>query len=188
MTETTKLSAHGTTVAPEGSAQRLVTPSSQRITPCLWFDNQAEEAAKFYASIFPNSAVGHIAHYGEFSSQASGRPAGSVMTVTFKLDGQEFLGLNGGPVFQFTPAISFMVNCKDQKEIDHYWDKLIEGGAPMECGWLTDKFGLSWQIVPAELGEMMKDPDTRKSERAMGALLKMVKLDAAEIRKAYEQG
>lgn len=159
--------------------------TSQRITACIWFDTQAEEAARFYTAIFPNSSMGHTAHYGESTAQVSGQPAGSVMTVTFTIAGQEFLALNGGPAFKPTPAISFMVNCDTQQEIDHYWDRLLDGGAPMECGWLTDRFGISWQIVPSELGEMMKNP--AKADRVMSCLLKMVKLDLEELRRAYRE-
>ncbi len=157
------------------------------ITPCLWFDNQAEEAARFYTSIFENSKIGSIAHYGEAGAAASGRPKGSIMTVTFKLDGQEFMALNGGPHFKFTEAISLMVNCETQKEIDNFWEKLSEGGEPGPCGWLKDKYGLSWQIVPTVLGEMMQDKDARRSGRVMEALLKMKKLDIKALKEAYAQ-
>src|SRR3990172_3930332 len=143
----------------------------QKITPCLWFDNQAEEAANFYVSIFKNSKMGIIARYGEAGAEVSGRPKGTVMTVTFKLDGQEFMALNGGPIFKFTEAISFIVNCKTQKEVDELWEKLSEGGKKGQCGWLKDKYGLSWQIVPTALGEMMNDADPAKSERVMKAVL-----------------
>ncbi len=155
------------------------------ITPCLWFDHQAEDAARFYTSVFPNSKIGNIARYGEAGAAASGRPRGSVMTVTFQLDGQEFVALNGGPHFKFTEAISLMVNCETQKEIDDFWEKLSEGGEPGPCGWLKDKYGLSWQIVPVVLGEMMQDKDARKSERVMEALLKMKKLDIKALKEAY---
>ncbi len=159
----------------------------QRITPCLWFNDNAEEAAKFYVSIFPNSRMGTITRYGEAGAKASGRPKGTVMTVTFRLDGQEFMGLNGGPVFSFSPAISFVVNCKTQKELDRFWNKLSAGGQEVECGWLTDKYGVSWQIVPAALGKMMKDKDVRKTERVMSALLQMKKLDIDTLQRAYRQ-
>jgi predicted 3-demethylubiquinone-9 3-methyltransferase (glyoxalase superfamily) len=148
----------------------------QKIMPCLWFDNQAEAAANFYASIFKNSKIGSIARYGEEGAKVSGRPKGSVMTVTFQLDGQEFMALNGGPIFKFTEAISFVVNCKTQEEVDELWEKLSDGGEEGPCGWLKDKFGLSWQIVPTVLGEMMSDKDAKKSERVMKALLQMDKL------------
>ena len=161
--------------------------SAQTITPCLWFDNQAEEAAKFYVSIFKNSKIGSGARYGEEGAKISGRPKGTVMTVTFKLDGQEFMALNGGPIFKFTEAISFMVNCKTQEEVDRLWGKLSEGGEEGPCGWLKDKFGLSWQIVPTVLGEMLQDKDPKKSERVMKALLQMKKLDIKTLKQAYEQ-
>jgi predicted 3-demethylubiquinone-9 3-methyltransferase (glyoxalase superfamily) len=154
------------------------------INPCLWFDSQAEEAAHFYTSIFKKSKIGTMTRYGESGAAASGRPKGSVMTVTFQLDGQEFMALNGGPHFKFSEAISFMVNCETQEEIDHFWQKLSEGGEPGQCGWLKDKYGLSWQIVPTVLGEMMKD--ATRSERVMEALLKMKKLDITALKQAYE--
>jgi predicted 3-demethylubiquinone-9 3-methyltransferase (glyoxalase superfamily) len=162
----------------------------QKITPCLWFDNQAEEAAKFYTTIFKNSKIGKIARYGEKGARVSGRPQGSVMTVTFKLDGQEFMALNGGPIFKFTEAISLIVNCGTQKELDYYWEKLSEGGdeKAQQCGWLKDKYGLSWQIVPTVLGKMMQDKDPMKSERVMAALLQMKKLDIAALKRAYKGG
>lgn len=159
----------------------------QKITPCLWFDDNAEEAVKFYVSIFKNSRIGSIARYGEAGAQVSGRPKGSVMTVTFRLDGQEFMALNGGPLFKFTEAVSFIVNCKTQKEVDGLWEKLSEGGAKGQCGWLKDKYGLSWQIVPTVLGRMLQDKDARKSERVMAALLQMTKLDIAGLKQAYER-
>ena len=155
------------------------------ITPCLWFDSQAEDAARFYTSIFKNSKIGTITRYGEAGAKASGRPKGSVMTVAFQLDGQEFLGLNGGPHFKFSEAISFMVNCETQKEIDDFCEKLSEGGEQGPCGWLKDKYGLSWQIVPAGLGEMMKD--AKAAERVMEAVLTMKKLDMKTLKEAYER-
>ena len=158
----------------------------QRITPCLWFDTQAEEAVKFYVSIFRNSRMGGIARYGEEGAKASGRPNGSVMTVAFQLDGQGFLALNGGPVFKFTEAVSFIVNCETQAEIDEKWARLSEGGAEGVCGWLKDKFGLSWQIVPTALGEMMQDKDARKAERVTKALVLMKKIDIETLKRAYE--
>ena len=160
----------------------------QKITPCLWFEKEAEEAAKFYVSIFDNSAIGVVSRYGKEGFDLHGRPAGSVMTVSFRLDGQEFMALNGGPHFKFTEAVSFMVNCESQAEIDRYWAKLGEGGdgKAQQCGWLKDKIGLSWQIVPTALAEMMCDPDRRKSERVMKALLLMKKLDLAALSRAYE--
>jgi predicted 3-demethylubiquinone-9 3-methyltransferase (glyoxalase superfamily) len=154
----------------------------QKITPFLWFDDQAEEAAHFYTSIFKNSRIYGAARYGEDTPG----PAGKVMTVSFELDGQQFTALNGGPVFQFTPAISFYVNCESQEEVDYYWNRLSEGGHEEQCGWLKDKYGVSWQIVPSVLGELMSDPDPEKSYRVTQAMLKMVKLDIAELRRAYE--
>ena len=159
----------------------------QKITPCLWFDNQAEEAAKFYVSIFKNSKVGSVARYGEEGAKVSGRPKGTVMTVTFQLDGQEFMALNGGPMFKFTEAISFIVNCKTQQEVDEFWVKLSKGGEEGPCGWLKDKYGVSWQIVPSVLGEMMQDKDPEKSERVMKAMLQMKKLDIKSLEQAYEK-
>lgn len=154
----------------------------QRIMPCLWFDGRAEEAAEFYTSIFRDSKVGKIARYGE---GGPGTP-GSVMTVTFEIAGQEFLGLNGGPQFQFSPAISFVVHCKNQRQVDYYWDRLIEGGAPSQCGWLTDKFGVSWQIIPNALPKMLRDKDPERARRVMTAMLPMVKLDVRTLKDAYK--
>jgi predicted 3-demethylubiquinone-9 3-methyltransferase (glyoxalase superfamily) len=159
----------------------------QKITPCLWFDNQAEEAVKFYVSIFKHSKIGRIARYGEAGAKVSGRPKGSVMTVTFQLEGQEFMALNGGPLFKFTEAISLHVNCKTQEEIDGLWEKLSEGGEKGQCGWLKDKYGLSWQIVPTVLGKMLQDKDAEKSERVMKALLQMHKFDIKTLKQAYER-
>lgn len=159
----------------------------QKITPCLWFDSQAEEAVNFYVSIFKNSKVGSIARYGEAAAKVSGRPKGSVMTVTCELDGQPFMALNGGPHFKFTEAISLVVNCKTQEEVDELWEKLSAGGEKGVCGWLKDRYGLSWQIVPSVLSEMMQDKDTEKTERVMNALLHMTKLDIQTLRQAYEQ-
>jgi predicted 3-demethylubiquinone-9 3-methyltransferase (glyoxalase superfamily) len=162
----------------------------QKITPFLWFDNQAEEAVKFYTSVFKNSKIVNVARYGEAGAKASGKPMGTAMTVAFQLGGQEFVALNGGPHFKLTEAISFVVNCKTQEEVDHYWEKLSEGGneKAQQCGWLKDKYGLSWQIVPTVLGEMLQDKDARKSERVMSSLLKMKKLDIKTLKQAYEQG
>ena len=159
----------------------------QKITPFLWFDNQAEEAAKFYTSIFKNSKIGKIARYDEAGEKASGRPKGSVMTVEFQLEGQEFVALNGGPHFKFTEAISFVVNCETQEEVDYYWEKLSAGGKEVQCGWLKDKYGLSWQIVPTVLGELLSDKDAAKSQRVMQAMLKMVKLDIKKLKEAAKQ-
>src|SRR5438132_3372684 len=157
----------------------------QKITPCLWFDNQAEEAVKFYVSIFKNAKIGNITRYGKEGYEIHRRPAGTVMTVTFQLDGQEFMALNGGPYFKFTEAISFIVNCKTQQEVDRFWEKLSEGGEKGQCGWLKDKYGVSWQIVPTVLPKMLLDKDTRKSERVMQALLQMRKLDITRLKQAY---
>lgn len=159
----------------------------QRITPFLWFDHQAEEAARYYVSIFKNSKILNVARYGDAGAAASGRPKGSVMTVTFQLDGQEFTALNGGPEFKFTEAISLMVNCKTQQDVDELWDRLTDGGEPGPCGWLKDKYGLSWQIVPTVLGEMMLDKDPKKAERVMQAMLQMKKIEIAGLKRAYEQ-
>ncbi len=162
-------------------------PVVQRIAPCLWFDNQGEEAAKFYTGIFKNSKIVRIARYGEAGHEVHGRSAGTVMTVEFELDGQRFTALNGGPIFKFNEAISFQVNCETQEEVDYYWEKLSEGGdkKAQQCGWLKDKYGASWQVVPRVLSEMMSDPDTEKSGRAMKALLQMKKLDIGELKRAY---
>jgi predicted 3-demethylubiquinone-9 3-methyltransferase (glyoxalase superfamily) len=148
----------------------------QKITPCLWFDDKAEEGMKFYVSIFKNSKVGRIARYGEAGAKASGRPKGSVMTATFEIEGQEFMALNGGPHFKFSEAISFIVNCETQEEIDEFWEKLSDGGEQGVCGWLKDKYGLSWQIVPTALGKMLQDKDSEKVNRVMQAVLHMKKL------------
>jgi len=155
----------------------------QKITPFLWFDGKAEEAMRFYVSIFKNSKVGAITRYGD----AGPGPKGTVMVVTFQLDGQEFIALNGGPPFTFSPAISFVVNCETQEEVDAFWEKLSEGGEKLQCGWLRDKYGLSWQIVPTVLGEMMQDKDAEKSQRVMKAMLQMNKLDIERLKQAYAQ-
>jgi predicted 3-demethylubiquinone-9 3-methyltransferase (glyoxalase superfamily) len=154
----------------------------RRITPFLWFDNQAEEAASFYVSIFPDSRIERVARYGE----AGPRPAGSVMTVAFQLNGQEFIALNGGPLFKFTEAVSFVVSCENQEELDELWQKLADGGQEAECGWLKDKYGLSWQVVPTILGELMSGPDPAKSQRVMRAMLQMKKLDIEKLKQAHE--
>jgi predicted 3-demethylubiquinone-9 3-methyltransferase (glyoxalase superfamily) len=162
-------------------------PVIQRISPCLWFDNQAEEAARFYTGIFDNSKIVTIARYGEAGREIHGRPAGSVMTVAFELDGQAFTALNGGPIFKFNEAVSLQIYCENQDEVDHYWTKLGEGGAKQaqQCGWLKDKYGLSWQVVPRVLIEMVLDPDQEKSQRVFTAMLQMKKLDIAELKRAY---
>jgi len=159
----------------------------QKITPFLWFNDKAEEAANFYVSIFKNSKIDGIARYGEEGAQASGRPAGTVMTVKFHLDGQEFIALNGGPHFKFSEAISFVVTCETQEEVDKFWEKLSAGGEKSRCGWLKDTYGLSWQIVPTVLGEMMKDKDAARSRRVMKAMLQMDKLNIKTLKQAYEQ-
>lgn len=159
----------------------------QKITPCLWFDDKAEEAVKFYVSIFKNSKIGNMTRYGEAGAEVSGRPKGSVMTVTFEIEGQEFVALNGGPHFTFSEAISLMVKCKTQKEIDEMWEKLSRGGEEGQCGWLKDKYGLSWQIVSPEWDEMLHDKDVKKSERVMKAILQMTKPDIKTLKQAYEQ-
>ena len=156
----------------------------QKITPFLWFHSQAEEAANFYVSIFKDSRIKSVSRYGEGGPGAKG----SVMSVTFQLEGQDFMALNGGPLFSFTPAVSFFVNCETQQEIDELWEKLTAGGGEVRCGWLKDKYGLSWQIVPTALGEMLQDPDPEKSKRVMQALMQMNKLDIAALKQAYEQG
>jgi predicted 3-demethylubiquinone-9 3-methyltransferase (glyoxalase superfamily) len=157
----------------------------QRIVPCLWFDEQAEEAARFYASIFPNSTVGTVTRYGESASKAAHRPAGSVMTVGFELDGQKFLGLNGGPIFPFTEAVSFMVYCDSQEELDRYWTALSAGGQEGVCGWLKDRYGLSWQIVPALMEKMTSEGSPDQLERVMSEVMQMKKLDIATLERAY---
>jgi predicted 3-demethylubiquinone-9 3-methyltransferase (glyoxalase superfamily) len=160
-----------------------------KITPCLWFDSNAEEAVNFYTAIFNHSKVGNITCYGEAGSEIHGKPAGTVLTVEFELDGQAFTALNGGPVFKFNEAISFQVSCDSQGEVDYYWEKLSEGGdkKAQQCGWLKDKFGVSWQIVPTVLGQMLQDKDAGKSERVMKVLLQMRKIDIAALKRAYEQ-
>ena len=159
----------------------------QKITPSLWFNDNAEEAARFYVSVFHDAKLGQISHFTEEGFETHGRPAGSVLTVAFTIEGHEFLALNGGPLFQFTEAVSFVVYCDSQKEIDYYWEKLTPGGDPdaQQCGWLKDKFGLSWQIVPSSMPEMIGDPDSAKAGRVMNALLRMHKLDMAELEQAY---
>ena len=161
----------------------------QKITPFLWFDGKAEEAANFYTSVFKNSKIVSVARYGDEAAKASGMPKGTAMTVAFELDGQKFVALNGGPHFKFTEAVSFVVNCKTQDEVDHYWEKLSAGGdeKAQQCGWLKDKYGLSWQIVPTVMVEMLQDKDPKKSGRVMQALLKMKKLDIKTLKQAYEQ-
>lgn len=153
-----------------------------RITPNLWFDTQALEAAEFYVSIFPNSSIGEITHYIE----GSPGPAGTVQTVNFTLDGQPFTGINGGPQFTFSEAVSLLIDCADQAELDHYWEKLTDGGEPVQCGWLRDRYGLSWQVVPSGWEALMNDPDPDRVARATAAMLGMVKLDIAALEAAAD--
>ncbi|TLY23987.1 MAG: VOC family protein [Nitrospirae bacterium] len=159
---------------------------TQKITPFLWFDDKAEEAVKFYVSLFKNSKIGTITRYGEAGAAASGRPKGTVMTVAFQLEGQAFTALNGGPHFKFTEAISLVVNCKTQEEVDELWEKLSGGGEKGQCGWLKDKYGLSWQIVPTVLGKMLNDKDAEKSNRVLHAIIQMRKLDIKRLQQAYK--
>jgi len=153
-----------------------------KLTSCLWFDTEGENAANFYVSVFPNSRIVNVSRYGD----AGPRPAGSVMTVDFELDGRPFMALNGGPEFTFNEAVSFVVDCADQDEVDHYWTRLSEGGEEGPCGWLKDRFGLSWQVVPAALGELASDPDPAKSQAVIKAMLGMRKLVVAELQAAYD--
>ncbi len=154
-----------------------------KISPFLWFDDKAEEAANFYISIFKNSRITSVARYGEAGPGAKG----SVMTIAFHLDGQDFVGLNGGPHYTLSPAISFWINCETQEEVDHYWDNLSAGGQALQCGWLTDKFGVTWQVVPSILPKLLQDKDPQKSQRVMKAMLQMVKLDIAALKQAYDK-
>jgi predicted 3-demethylubiquinone-9 3-methyltransferase (glyoxalase superfamily) len=170
-------------VPPGVSARSKGEKAMQRITPFLWFDDQAEEAMRFYVSIFKNSRVVSISRYGD----AGPGPKGTVMVAAFELDGQQLLALNGGPQFTFSPAVSFLVNCKAQDEVDYFWEKLSEGGEKNQCGWLRDKYGLSWQIVPTVLGELMQDKDLEKSKRVMEAMLQMQKIDIAGLQRAYDR-
>jgi predicted 3-demethylubiquinone-9 3-methyltransferase (glyoxalase superfamily) len=158
------------------------------LTPCLWFDTQAEEAARYYTGIFKNSRIGTISRYGEAGREVHGGTPGTVMTVEFELNGLTFTALNGGPHFKFNEAVSFQIMCRTQEEVDHYWNQLSQGGDPkaQQCGWLKDKYGLSWQVVPTVLVEMMSDPDRKKAGRAMEAMLQMKKLDIAALQRAYE--
>ncbi len=161
----------------------------QKIIPCLWFDDKAEEAAKFYASIFKNSKIGDVSRYGKEGYEFHGKEDGMVMTVDFEIEGQRFVALNGGPIFKFNEAISFQVHCETQKEVDYYWEKLSEGGdeKAQQCGWLKDKYGVSWQIVPVVLTKMIQDKDAEKSQKVMKALLQMRKLDIKTLTQAYEE-
>ena len=163
-------------------------PVKQRISPCLWFADEAEEAARYYTGIFRNSRITSITRYSTAGVEVHGRPPGSVMVVAFELDGQAFTALNGGPIFKFNEAVSLQVLCENQEEIDYYWDKLRAGGDPkaQQCGWLKDRFGLSWQVVPDRMEEMFKNENSQATARAMDAMLKMKKIDIAELRRAYE--
>jgi len=161
---------------------------TQKITPFLWFDNEAEEAVRFYTSIFKDSKIGIVTHYGEEAAEASGRPKGTVMTMAFQIAGQEFVALNGGPHFKFNEAISFVVNCSSQDELDYYWEKLSQGGdaEAQQCGWLKDRYGVSWQIVPTMMMELLTDADHEKSRRVMKAILQMKKIDIETLRRAAD--
>lgn len=163
--------------------------SIQEIFPCLWFDTQAEEAANFYISVFKNGRILQTVRYGKEGFEAHNKPEGSVMTVDFEINGKRFMALNGGPVFQFNEAVSFVINCDTQEEIDYYWEKLGDGGDPRAqvCGWLKDKYGLSWQVAPVAMEKMFSDQPTPASERVMAAMMKMKKLDMAELQRAYEE-
>ena len=163
----------------------MATPKiAQKITPFLWFDNNAEQAVNFYTSIFKDSAIGKIARYTGEGAKASGQKEGTAMTIPFTLNGQDFLALNGGPIFKFTEAVSFVVSCENQEEVDHFWNKLTEGGQEVQCGWLKDKFGLSWQVVPRQMGELMSGP---KAGKVMQAMLQMKKIDIKKLEEAAEQ-
>ena len=163
---------------------------TQRIAPCLWFDDQADEAVAFYLSVFKNSRIVEVARYGEAGHEIHKRPAGSVMTIDFELDGQSFTALNGGPVFKFNEAISLQVSCSSQQEVDYYWDRLTEGGdeAAQQCGWLKDKYGISWQVVPVALAAMLRDPQSQRTQRVTEAMLKMKKLDIEELSRIFQRG
>jgi len=162
-------------------------PAIQRITPCLWFDDQAEEAVNYYLSIFRNSKIVNVARYGEAGHEIHGRPAGTVMTIAFELDGQAFTALNGGPVFKFNEAVSLQVNCETQDQVDYYWERLTAGGdeKAQQCGWLKDKYGLSWQVVPIALADLIKDPHSVRSQRVTEAMLRMKKLDIEQLKRVY---
>jgi predicted 3-demethylubiquinone-9 3-methyltransferase (glyoxalase superfamily) len=159
----------------------------QKITPHLWFDDKAEEAVNFYVSLFKNSRISQVARYDEAGGEVSGRPKGSVMTIAFQLEGQDFVALNGGPEFKFNESISFMVDCKSQDEVDYFWTKLSAGGEEQPCGWLKDRYGLSWQVVPTILPQMLRDEDAAKAERVMQAMLQMKKIEIAALEKAYSE-
>jgi predicted 3-demethylubiquinone-9 3-methyltransferase (glyoxalase superfamily) len=166
---------------------RSIMASIQRISPCLWFDSQAEDAARFYTTVFKKSKIGRIRGYGEAGREVHRKPAGSVMTVEFELDGQTFTALNAGPLFKFNEAISFQINCETQDEVNYYWEKLRAGGdeRAQQCGWLKDRYGVSWQVVPTVLADLIKDPDSEKSQSAMEAMLKLKRLDIDTLKRAY---
>jgi predicted 3-demethylubiquinone-9 3-methyltransferase (glyoxalase superfamily) len=182
----------GRALAQPGSDERgrRTMPKTQRITPCLWFDSEAEEAAKFYTGIFKNSRILRVSRYGDAGREIHGKPAGTVMTVEFELDGQTFTALNGGPVFKFNEAISLQVSCETQEEVDDYWDRLSEGGdrSAQQCGWLKDRYGASWQIVPTVLPRLLADPDAEKAQRVMAAMLQMKKIQIDELERAARAG
>jgi predicted 3-demethylubiquinone-9 3-methyltransferase (glyoxalase superfamily) len=159
--------------------------SAKTLTPCLWFDKEAEEAAKFYVSVFPNSKLGRIGYYGNEGQEIHGGKPGSVLTAEFEINGQNFLAFNGSRPYQFSPAISFQVHCDTQEEIDYFWSKLTDGGTEVQCGWLTDKYGVSWQVVPTVLPKMLMDPDRTRSDRVMKAFMQMKKFDIAELERVY---
>ena len=164
-------------------------PIRHRITPCLWYASEAEEAARFYVSLFPNSRITRLTHYGEAGKEVHGQAAGTVLTVAFDLDGQPFTALNGGPLFKFTEALSLQIDCETQDEVVHYWNALSAGGDPaaQQCGWLKDRYGLSWQVIPRVLIDMIADPDRKRADRAMQAMLSMKKLDIAGLERAYRE-
>lgn len=164
-------------------------PIRARITPCLWYASEAEEAARFYVSVFPNSRITRLTHYGEAGKEVHGQAAGTVLTVAFDLDGQPFTALNGGPLFKFNEALSLQIDCETQDEVDHYWNALSAGGDPaaQQCGWLKDRYGLSWQVIPRVLIDMIADPDRKRADRAMQAMLSMKKLDIAALERAYRE-
>jgi len=164
--------------------EQIVPLAAQKITPCLWFDTQAEDAAKFYASVFKNSKIGKISRYGKEGFKIHGKTAGTVMTAEFDIEGQKFLALNGGPQFKFNEAVSFQVHCETQEEIDYFWSKLADGGEEGPCGWLKDKFGLSWQIIPTALPQLLMDENPEKAQRVMRSMLQMRKIDLAALKRA----
>jgi len=183
----TTISGWSLSTAAQPTKEIPMQVHQKKITPCLWFDDQAEEAAQFYTGIFKNSEIVSISRYGEAGHEIHGKPAGSVLTVEFQLDGQRFTALNGGPYFKFNEAVSFQVWCGTQEEVDYYWEKLSAGGdeRAQQCGWLKDRYGVSWQVVPTVMSEMAGDPNSEKSQRAMKAMLQMKKLDIAELQRAY---